>query len=218
MSKIVWACWDGGGNLTPSLGIAAELTRRGHAVHFFGRDEMVGRVEAAKLPATALSQARADLGRYSFHPLPTVFGYTSSPAVGEELVEVVSMEAPDLVVIDAMFTSALNVAGQFGRPATVMLHTFLYRLMHIWRANFTMQSESRQRAGSDALPRWRSCGANETSSTSTPWRPSTLTLSVSCPEWSTVHRCSPPSGAPSPPRCPGRPTTPRRSCCSASAR
>ena len=47
MSRIVWACWDGGGNLTPSLGIAAELTERGHTVHFLGRDEMVNRVEAA---------------------------------------------------------------------------------------------------------------------------------------------------------------------------
>jgi UDP:flavonoid glycosyltransferase YjiC (YdhE family) len=152
MSSIVWACWDGGGNLTPSLGIAAELTRRGHTVRFFGRDEMVGRVEAAGLQATALSQARTDLDRYSFHPLPTVFGYTSSPAVGQELVEVVATRAPDLVVIDAMFASALNVAPQFGRPTAVMLHTFLYRLMDIWRANFTMQSESRQRAGFDPLP------------------------------------------------------------------
>jgi hypothetical protein len=80
MSRIVWACWDGGGNLTPSLGIAAELTERGHTVHFFGRDEMVNRVEAAGLPATALSQARTDLDRYSFHPLPTVFGYTIKTA------------------------------------------------------------------------------------------------------------------------------------------
>jgi UDP:flavonoid glycosyltransferase YjiC (YdhE family) len=89
MSSIVWACWDGGGNLTPSLGIASDLTRRGHTVHFVGRDEMVGRVQASGSPATALSKARTDLDRYSFHPLPTVFGYTSSPAVGEELVEVV---------------------------------------------------------------------------------------------------------------------------------
>jgi hypothetical protein len=63
------------------------------------------------------------------------------------LVEVVAAREPDLVVIDAMFASALNVAPQFGRPTAVMLHTFLYRLMDIWRANFTMQSESRQRAG-----------------------------------------------------------------------
>jgi len=33
-----------------------------------------------------------------------------------------------------------------------MLHTFFYRLMDSWRANFVRQSQSRQRAGFDALP------------------------------------------------------------------
>src|SRR5664280_3841474 len=85
MARILWACWDGGGNLTPSIGIARVLEQRGHEVHFFGRPEMVGRVDAAGLAATELVDARTDLDQYSFHPLATVFGYTSSPAVGEEL-------------------------------------------------------------------------------------------------------------------------------------
>jgi UDP:flavonoid glycosyltransferase YjiC (YdhE family) len=152
MSSIVWACWDGGGNLPPSLGIANALQRRGHDVRFFGRPEMVGRAEAAGVKASALRHTWTDLDRYSFHPLPTVFGYTSSPAVGEELADIVVASGPDLVVIDAMFAAALNVAPQFGRPAAVMLHTFCYRLIGEWRANFAMQSQSRQRAGSDALP------------------------------------------------------------------
>ncbi|MBV9094402.1 MAG: hypothetical protein JO132_11065 [Streptosporangiaceae bacterium] len=152
MSSIVWACWDGGGNLPPSLGIANSLQRRGHQVRFFGRAEMVGRAEAVGLRASAFTHARADLGRYSFHPRPTVFGYTSSPAVGEELAEIVAASDPDLVVVDAMFAAALNVAPRFGRPAAVMLHSFCYRLIGEWRANFTMQSRSRQRAGFDALP------------------------------------------------------------------
>ena len=152
MSSIVWACRDGGGNLPPSLGIAAALQGRGHDVRFFGRPEMVGRAETAGVKASALAHAWTDLDRYSFHPLPTVFGYTSSPAVGEELVDVVAAGNPDLVVIDAMFAAALNVAPRLGRPAAVMLHTFCYRLIEEWRADFAMQSQSRQRAGFDALP------------------------------------------------------------------
>ncbi len=152
MSSIVWACWDGGGNLPPSLGIAKALERRGHDVRFYGRPEMVGRAEAAGVRASALTHARTDLDQYSFHPLPTVFGYTSSPAVGTELAGIVAAEDPDLVVIDAMFAAALNVAPRFGRPTAVMLHTFCYRLIEMWRANFAMQSQSRQQAGFDALP------------------------------------------------------------------
>ena len=45
MARIMWACWDGGGNLTPSIGIAKELEARGHAVDFFGRAEMTPRIE-----------------------------------------------------------------------------------------------------------------------------------------------------------------------------
>ena len=152
MARIMWACWDGGGNLTPSLGIARVLERRGHEVHFFGRPDMVDRVEAAGFGATALTHARTDLDRYAFHPLATVFGFTSSPAVGEELVAVVDQWHPDVVLIDAMFSAALNVAPRFERPTAVMLHTFFHHLVGMWRGNFAMQSESRQRAGFDALP------------------------------------------------------------------
>ena len=152
MARILWACWDGGGNLTPSIGIARVLEERGHEVHFYGRPEMVGRVEAAGLTATQLVHARTDLDRYSFHPLATVFGFTSSPAVGRELVDLVHDRDPDVVVIDAMFSAALDVAPQFDGPTAVMLHTFFDRLLDDWRANFAMQSDSRRRAGFGGLP------------------------------------------------------------------
>ena len=152
MASLMWACWDGGGNLTPSLGIARELEDRGHNVSFFGRPEMVGRVETAGFSATALDEARADLDRYSFHPLAEVFGYTSSPSVGEELVAVASEFNPDVVVIDAMFSSALDVAPRFSRPTAIMLHTLFDSLWQMWEANFAMQSESRVKAGFAGLP------------------------------------------------------------------
>lgn len=151
MAEVFWACWDGGGNLTPSIGIASELERRGHRVRFHGRPEMVDRVMAAGLHASALTQAWTDLDRYAFHPLATVFGFTSSPAVGEELVDLVGSARPDVVVIDAMFSAALQVARRFGRPAVVMVHTFFHQILDGWRANFEMQSDSRQRAGFEAL-------------------------------------------------------------------
>jgi UDP:flavonoid glycosyltransferase YjiC (YdhE family) len=151
VADFLWACWDGGGNLTPSLGIAQVLEARGHRVQFHGRPEMVERVTAAGLTAHELTQAYAEIDRYSFHPLPTVFGYTSSPAVGEELVDLVADQQPDVVVIDAMFSAALQVAPRFGRPCGVMLHTFLDRIFDGWQANFAMQSETRRRAGFDGL-------------------------------------------------------------------
>jgi len=152
MGRIVWACWDGGGNLNPSLGIAEALEDRGHEVHFLGRPEMVGRVQAAGRSAIELAEARTDLDRYSFHPMASVFGYMSSPAVGEELLRVVADRAPDVVVVDALFSAALNVAPQFGAPTAVMLHTFFDRLMPMWHMVFAMQNDLRQQAGFCGLP------------------------------------------------------------------
>ncbi len=151
MASIAWACWDGGGNLTPSLGIAKELAGRGHDVEFFGRPEMVTRVETAGFPANELQHSRDDLEAFAFHPLSTVFGYTSSPAVGEELVALVAERSPDLVVVDAMFSSALQVSPRYGRPTAVMLHTFFDRLMDMWQMVFAMQSDMRQQAGFEGL-------------------------------------------------------------------
>ena len=36
MAEILFVTWDGGGNVPPALGIAAELQRRGHEVRFLG--------------------------------------------------------------------------------------------------------------------------------------------------------------------------------------
>jgi UDP:flavonoid glycosyltransferase YjiC (YdhE family) len=151
MATIMWACWDGGGNLGPSLGIAKELKARGHDARFYGRPDMVERTAAEGLSATALDDTWRDLERYSFHPLATVFGYTSSPAVGSEILERAADLQPDVVVIDAMLAAALQVAPSFPCPTAIMLHTFFHQLIGMWHANFAMQSDSRVRAGFDPL-------------------------------------------------------------------
>ena len=56
-------------------------------------------------------------------------------------------EAPDVVVIDAMFSAALNVAPQFGAPSAVIVHTFVRRMFAAWKGNLAMQSEGRVRGG-----------------------------------------------------------------------
>lgn len=152
MARILWACWDGGGNLTPSIGIVRELERRGHEVVLHGRQDMVPRARAAGLTAYAFEHALTDQEAFSFHPLVSVFGYCCSPAVGEELVALVAREQPDLVVIDAMFGAALDVAPRLGTPTVVMVHTFLYRGIEAWWANLAMQSQTRERAGFAPLP------------------------------------------------------------------
>jgi hypothetical protein len=44
--RFVFVTWNGGGNLTPPLGIARALTERGHRVRFLGEESQRPRVES----------------------------------------------------------------------------------------------------------------------------------------------------------------------------
>jgi UDP:flavonoid glycosyltransferase YjiC (YdhE family) len=92
------------------LGIARALERCGHSVLFAGRSDMIGRVQADGFATRELTQAYALIDRYEPSQQVRIFGYLSSPAVGEELVSIAAEAAPDVVVIDAMFSAALDVA------------------------------------------------------------------------------------------------------------
>ncbi len=153
MAKILWLNWSGGGNLPPSLGIARVLTERGHEVVFAGRPEMVPRVVAAGFRAIELSQAYAQVERYpQNHFMTRAACYLTSPAVAAQARSVVETEAPDLVLIDAMFPAALAEAAGFDLPAAVVVHTFIFRQLDMWRRIFTMFDGMRQQAGFGSLP------------------------------------------------------------------
>src|SRR5687767_7079863 len=49
MGDILFVTWEGGGNLPPAIGIAAELQRRGNAVRMLGHEQQRSTVERAGL-------------------------------------------------------------------------------------------------------------------------------------------------------------------------
>ena len=115
MANMLWLNWSGGGNLPPSLGIARVLTERGHHVTFAGRPEMVPRVERAGLRAIELTRAYEQAGRYPQNKWrPKAASFLTSPAVAEQIRELLPAENPDLVIIDHMFPVALIEAARFG--------------------------------------------------------------------------------------------------------
>lgn len=153
MTRFLWLNWSGGGNLPPSLGIARVLTERGHQVAFAGRPEMVPRVEAAGFEAIEFKQAYAQVSRYpQGSPLTNAACYLTSPAVAAEAKAIVAEHSPDVVLIDAMFPAALAEAPGFGLPSSLILHTFLFRQIDMWRNVFTMFDRMRQQAGFAGLP------------------------------------------------------------------
>jgi UDP:flavonoid glycosyltransferase YjiC (YdhE family) len=76
----------------------------------------------------------------------------TSPAVEAQVRDVVAAEAPDVVLIDAMFPAALAQAPGFGRPSAVFVHTFVFRQLDMWRRMIATLDGMRQQAGFPGLP------------------------------------------------------------------
>jgi UDP:flavonoid glycosyltransferase YjiC (YdhE family) len=161
MAKFLWLNWSGGGNLPPSLGIARVLTERGHTVAFAGRPEMVPRVEAAGFRAIELTQAYAQADKYPAGPMQRAASYLTSPAVAEQVRDVVTAEAPDLLIFDGMFPAALAQAKDFGKPSVAVSHTFIFRMLERWRGTTGTLIGMRRQAGFGPLPDldalWQGC-------------------------------------------------------------
>jgi UDP:flavonoid glycosyltransferase YjiC (YdhE family) len=161
MAKFLWLNWSGGGNLPPSLGIARVLTEKGHCVVFAGRPEMVPRVAAAGFRAIELTQAYAQAEKYPAGPMQRAASYLTSPAVAEQVRDVVKAEAPDLLIFDGMFPAALAQAKDFGKPSVAVSHTFVFRMLERWRGTTNALIGMRQQAGFGPLPDldalWKGC-------------------------------------------------------------
>jgi UDP:flavonoid glycosyltransferase YjiC (YdhE family) len=152
MAKFLWACFDGGGNVPPSLGIGRALVADGHDVVFAGRPEMVDRMRRAGFGAIALPRAYADAEAYAWHPRGRLFCFLTSPAAADDLLSIAAVECPDVVVIDAMFGAALAAGNRFGVPTAGMLHTFLNRTLDGWQVLMADESDARERSGFGPLP------------------------------------------------------------------
>src|SRR5208282_2489075 len=104
------------------------LQERGHAVSFAGRPEMVPRVKTAGFRAIEFTDAYAQVDRYPQGTFLTRMScYLTSPAVEAQVRSVVAAEAPEIILIDAMFPAALAQAPDFAAPSAVFVHTFVFR-------------------------------------------------------------------------------------------
>jgi UDP:flavonoid glycosyltransferase YjiC (YdhE family) len=153
MVDILWLNWSGGGNLPPSLGIARMLTERGHRVAFAGRPEMVSRVERAGLRAIELTRAYEQADRYPANKwLPKAASFLTSPAVAQQIRELLSAKNPDLVIVDHMFAVAQIEAARFDRPSIAVCNTCVWRALDMWRKFIAMLVGLRTEAGFDPIP------------------------------------------------------------------
>ncbi|GAA4787592.1 hypothetical protein GCM10023200_22320 [Actinomycetospora chlora] len=135
MARILAVTWDGGGNVPPMLGIAAELLGRGHEVRVLGhaaQREAVERTGAefvphrhgrAWAPATPASDARRA------RDLISLF---TERGPGRDVAAEIEGAGPDAVLVDALRLGALRAAVRSPVPTVALVHTFRGYVAHDW--------------------------------------------------------------------------------------
>jgi UDP:flavonoid glycosyltransferase YjiC (YdhE family) len=123
MSEILFVTWDGGGNVPPALGIAAELRARGHAVRFVGHRRQRPALEAAGVEVAPTRAARefSALDTNSPFALMAMF---SDRGLGRDVLDALQTRPADVVVVDCLLFGVMAELRQAGQPYVVLEHLY----------------------------------------------------------------------------------------------
>jgi UDP:flavonoid glycosyltransferase YjiC (YdhE family) len=135
MSDILFVTWDGGGNVAPALGIAAELTRRGHTACFLGHARQREAIEAAGFVFQPFTHARswsAAAPNPGFKGTLKQLGVFCDRGMGEDLLLAVRERPPELVVIDHLLFGAQRAAERAGLKRAILVHTLYGQQRQTW--------------------------------------------------------------------------------------
>lgn len=131
MSNLLFVTWDGGGNVPPALGIAAELQQRGHLVRVMGHPGQRAQVEAMGLNFTAFHTARPFTPIDDSTPIDYA-GVFGDRAMGRDVVEEMRREPADVVVVDCILFGAMEAVAAAGVPYVVLEHLYDAYLVRRW--------------------------------------------------------------------------------------
>jgi UDP:flavonoid glycosyltransferase YjiC (YdhE family) len=128
MAMMLMATWDGAGNFPPERALVRLLVERGHKVSVLGHDHQ--RVEVEADGATFIAYAGIDqIKATDPNADTTVFEkVVFAEGIGASLTAEIGRTKPDLLLIDAILSTALSAAQSSGVPAVALgstLHTFL---------------------------------------------------------------------------------------------
>jgi UDP:flavonoid glycosyltransferase YjiC (YdhE family) len=123
MSNLLFATWDGGGNVPPLLGIAAALQGRGHTVRVVGHSRQAATVGAAGLPFAAYRTARPFTSQRNNSPLALAATWGGAD-LGRDVVEEARALDADLVVVDCLLPGAMQALAAAGIRYVVVEHLF----------------------------------------------------------------------------------------------
>lgn len=119
MANIQFVTWNGGGNLPPTLGIAQELHRRGHAVRVIGETMQRRAIVSEGVSFTPWSHslttglAERSAGERLTHLIRQVWLNTE---LADEVIGTLDHQPADVVVVDCMLEGVLGRSRQIAPP------------------------------------------------------------------------------------------------------
>ena len=119
MGRILFATWDGGGNLPPAVGIAVALAERGHDVRILGHASQRCAVEDHGVAFGAYT------GDWSPDRGADVLSIVFDRTIGAEVVAAARARDAGLVVVDSMLAGVADAVHR-ARLTWAVLHHTLY--------------------------------------------------------------------------------------------
>jgi UDP:flavonoid glycosyltransferase YjiC (YdhE family) len=123
MGSILFATWDGGGNVPPTLALAAELGRRGHSVHVVGHQGQSRTAEAAGLEFTAYSTT-PPVGPKAETSFPAIIHLFGDRDLGAQVAATAEECGADIVVVDCLLWGVMDAMAKRGIPYVVLEHLY----------------------------------------------------------------------------------------------
>jgi UDP:flavonoid glycosyltransferase YjiC (YdhE family) len=131
MSTILFATWDGGGNVPPAVAIASELQRRGHTVRFLGHESQREQLNTSGFAFSAYEGVRPFRSTDANSAFRQVSMFVERQLGRAVLVELDAAQA-DLVVVDCLLLPVLRACADAGQAYVSLEHLYDAYLRRNW--------------------------------------------------------------------------------------
>lgn len=123
MAEILFVTWDGGGNLPPALGIAAQLKARGHAIRFAGHRRQRAALEAAGVDVVPTPRAQ-DFSGIEANSVTTTIAMFADRELGNDVLAALAERPADVVVVDCLLFGVMGQLRRAGVRYVVLEHLY----------------------------------------------------------------------------------------------
>ena len=162
MARFAFVTWDGGGNVPPAVGLAQELSARGHDVVFIGYEVQRASFERRRQTFVALPRS----GQFDIYatadPAQRIAGLMANVWASrehlDEVADAFAATSADVLVVDFLMQGAIASAARAGVPWAVLAHSSIAGLIPppaspMGVARLTATNGLRDEAGLPALER-----------------------------------------------------------------